>query len=1330
MNLQRFICLVLLLSLSHHLISQTSEIPYIHFTHIENPTKSASIQINEIYRDSKGFMWFGTQSGLFRYNGYSFTEYADNLHDTASLINSFILSMKESPQGELLVGTMGGLSIYSYESDNFINFTHNPEDLSGIPANNINDIIVDSHNQIWLATENGLCRYISTNRNFIRYYPKVNSKLHKGGNALVCGVEGKKENLWIGTWGGGLLQFNRNTELFTRHLHEPGNNNSPSDNIIQSIALSDENILWLGCQNTGLSSLNLNNWTFTHYKPEKANVHGISENGVIEAYIDRKNQLWVSIRGDLGLYDRNKNRFIHYKHNPLDPESLSFGTISDIYDDIKGNLWVGSSIIDMHSPFKDKFTKFYHPPENDNFQDYSKVITADSQNDIWIGTFGNGVKIYKNNNFNSFRRIETNKTKEKSIINNRISALLEDRKGNMWVGTVKGLSLFNAKTHAFIEHFEKNDELFHPNIYHLFQDSRGIIWICTQEGINTFNPENKNLETIEYKIDGYNFKVSSILEENDSIFWIGTWNGLVRHNYSTGEFSFYYRDKGKKGSLSNDRINHIFRDSENKIWFATKTGLSLYVHESDSFIVYGKRNGFEDINIHHIFEDGNKCLWLLASSTLIKFNPKTNEVRNYSAENGARFNSNAFKYQKSGEFFIGGTHSGFYIFHPDSIKDNPFIPSVYIINFEIFNKPVDIGEESPLGEHISVTDTIILSYKQSVFSFEFAALNYVLPGQNQYAYKMEGFNEDWNFTNADIRLATYTNLDPGEYTFHVKASNNDGIWNKDGRSLKVIITPPWWQTWWFRISLITFIVGSALGFYFWRVNALKARQRELENKVAERTAELKEANVVLEEKQEEILQQNDEIVSVNEQLKSRNEEILTINTQIESQKQEIETAYKNTKILSDFGQKLTSTLDFDKINDMIYNYVSSLMDTSAFGIGIYNPKRKIIDFPYFMENGKPIPYFYKDVNNDKSLSAKCFNNKEEIVLNELREDYKNYLSVLPEVNEMRVPESVMHLPLIVEDRAIGVITVNSYQKNAYSEQDRMNLRTLAAYISIALENSRSYRTVRSQNEQINGSIRYAKTIQQAVLPAKAHLDKYHDNAIVFRPKDIVSGDFYWFTTINYGRASLLAVVDCTGHGVPGAFMSLIGNMALNDIINMKHIYEPSQILEELDQLIIKMLRQEKTDNHDGMDIALIKIEQDVNENSNQLSSEKPKTNIFFSGAKRPLYWYKAAEQTIEVVNGTRRSIGGVLTSANKKQSFQTVKLEVRPGDCLYLSSDGLADQCNSRKKKFSGKRLLKILGGNATLPMNQQKDILEKHLDEFQGDFPQRDDITLWGLKF
>ncbi|MBD0404207.1 tetratricopeptide repeat protein [Flammeovirga sp. EKP202] len=539
-------------------------------------------------------------------------------------------------------------------------------------------------------------------------------------------------------------------------------------------------------------------------------------------------------------------------------------------------------------------------------------------------------------------------------------------------------------------------------------------------------------------------------------------------------------------------------------------------------------------------------------------------------------------------------------------------------------------------------------------------------------------------------------------------------------------------------------------------NEIRTRQREQELELLERDKELQESKI----KEAETMRKVYIIMMVllfvvigvivtgyiqnrskNKKLANKNDEILGQKMEIEKQrdalesaKTQIEKAYDNIQVLSEFGQKITAILDLESINWTAYAYVNTLMDAAVFGIGIYREKYDKIEYINFLENGLSLPLFSYDMDKKNSLSVLCYKSSEEIVINDYDNEVENFLRETPDFKTSEVPKSLVYLPLITE-KSLGVLTVQSYDRNAYSRNELNILRTLASYVAIALTNANAYQEIENQNKHITDSIRYAQTIQRAILPSNAKMQTgLLENFIFFKPKDIVSGDFYWFSKIDERKENLasvnfskndvaerifVAALDCTGHGVPGGFMSMIGNTLLNEIINQKQVYDPAKILDMLNEGVIDALHQENKSNDDGMDVCLCMIER-------TLTGED---RIVFSGAKRPLYIMEPGSTEMLEYKGDNKSIGGVHKRKSSKISFSNTVIDVVKGSSIYLTTDGLQDQNNKHGKKFGKIKLIEMLQQNADKPMLEQKSALEKALDEHMGVIPQRDDITILGLR-
>ncbi|MCU0448708.1 MAG: SpoIIE family protein phosphatase [Bernardetiaceae bacterium] len=461
--------------------------------------------------------------------------------------------------------------------------------------------------------------------------------------------------------------------------------------------------------------------------------------------------------------------------------------------------------------------------------------------------------------------------------------------------------------------------------------------------------------------------------------------------------------------------------------------------------------------------------------------------------------------------------------------------------------------------------------------------------------------------------------------------------------------------------------------------------------------------------------------------------------EIERQHKDLQQAYNQIKIISNTGQKITATLDFRNLVATVNQNLMNLIDSTVFGVGVVNEADQKIEFLDFIENGQKQTYHSEQMDDKRRFSVWSIKNQKEVIINDLATEWKKYLSVPNYTVPAEMPQSLIYLPLLREQRAIGVVTVQSNRKHAYSEMDVKILQALASYIAIALDNSNAYEIIKRRNKDITDSIRYAQTIQDAILPAPRLMQEIlGENFVIFRPRDLVSGDFYWLNRVTpmspmyneeaalasaqAGERVYFALVDCTGHGVPGGFMSLVANHLLSEIVEIKRIQDPAQILEMLDLRVREALKQYEKVNDDGMDIALCQMARLMDDQGRPTGQ----TRIVFAGARRSLYYYQRSQTKLEVLKGDRASVGGL---QRKTVAFTNHEITLQAGDTFYVLSDGMADQNNAERQKFSTRRLRDLLEANAELSLAKQKELLDTALDQHLQGTQQRDDITIIGVK-
>lgn len=776
--------------------------------------------ITSILQDREGFIWFGTYGGgINRYDGYNFKAYHSVTNREGAFIYSFIKTIYEDRNGIIWIGTIKeGLSRFDKNTEKFINYSHNPQDSGSISGNSVNAIYMDAEGNLWIGCElHGLNRFDEKSNRFIHYRYNVNDTTGLKGNSVTAICEDISGNLWIGT-DKGLNRLDKIKEVFEHYINNSGDAYDLDDiNNITQCYSDKENGLWIGTVKGFYKFIYVSDNDYNFQTYNFGNGSGIH---VTSIHSDRNGFLWIGTnRSGLYIFNPVTEEINNYRSNPDVPNSLPNNRMSSnkIVEDRSGNFWLGTNFAASKCSMHNKKFRFYR--YNESIAGWT--IFEDKKSNVWITGKDNFHIRDKNGDFKIIsyeppvKPYETKNWGYKGIC---------DKSGVIWLGYQNVLCKYNSETGEMYHFytFPDSDNLQKPVIKILFEDSDSLLWIGTTEGVWVFNKERTNSK--KYFHNKYDpFSINSdethcfIYEDRNKGIWISLFNmGADRFDKKTGRFEHYQHNPSDLNSIGSNFVCSLFDDGNGSIWFAACAGLDKLDMKTKTFTHFTEKDGLADNYTYSILPDDSGNIWVSTNSGISKFNPVTKTFRNHNKKDGLEndeFTDIAYR-TRNGELFFSGM-KGIESFFPDSITENTHIPPVYITSFKIFDN------EAELEMPITKTEEIRLSHNENFFSFEFAALDFTNPEKNKYAYKLEGVDKEWRHSGKS-RTAKYTNIEHGEYVFRVKGSNDEGIWNEKGASVKIIITPPFWATWWFRAIYISLFLGM-LGF-LWHTKHLKVKK--------------------------------------------------------------------------------------------------------------------------------------------------------------------------------------------------------------------------------------------------------------------------------------------------------------------------------------------------------------------------------------------------------------------------------------------------------------------------------------------------------------------------
>ncbi|WP_428235913.1 sensor histidine kinase [Gracilimonas sp.] len=1031
-----------------------SEAPSLRFEHTGLSDGMNQASANTIMQDSKGFLWIATQGGLHRYDGYEFKVYKQTPFDTTSLSENWVWGMDESANGDIWVTTEGGgLNKLNQATGKFTKYVHDPNDSTSISSDRAFMPFEDSRGNLWVGTfGSGLNRMPpGQDGKFIRYEHDHDDPTTITSHAVYWMKEDSEGFLWAGG-NNGISRINLDTYEITRFLFDIDGREfygAPQNVLDQYLSPDIPGALWLATGN-GLVFLDSKTGDFERYLIEPNDGENVNPLNFLHQVVpdpENPNVLWVAGPGTgVARFDIVDREFTSYRNNQRDPNSLSDNFATSMYADRSGTIWVGTATrgLSAFNPGAVNFTHLKNNPDDDQTISPGIVwgVFEDSEGTLWVGTdIGSAGDILTEFDINTGQvsHYTSNPDDTTSLIFGSIRVFHEDANGRFWIGTSGGLSLFDrtTKKSTYFRHPRIDGNQGRNSLFAIVPTAtdEDVFWVGSIGGLDRFNSITGEYEHIplpqeELKTD-FGPPVLSLHIAEDSMLWAGTTLGLLQitpDGIATVASTYKPTDST---TINNNQIQSItqLKNDSGVLWLATSNGgLNRFDIQTGKATHFTEEQGLSNNSLYGLLVDNNNTLWMSSNKGISNFDPATETFRNYGLDDGLM----ALEYSQNGYFkgnngvMYFGSGEGVTAFVPEQLHVNEIPPQVVLSDFKVFNKPVVPGPDSPLKDALSNTQKITLPYHQNEVTFDYVALHYANPKMNTYSYQLEGFDPDW-IDAGNKRSATYTNLPEGEFTFKVKAANADGVWNHEGASIGLTILPPWYRTWWaYSLGL------GMLGFMVFGVD--RFQRSRISKKEQERQA-LREAE---------------------------------LRAEAENKRR------SDTEQLSQIGRAITSTLSVNKIIDTVYENVNALMDASIFGVGIYNEERNRLEFPATKEKGKMLSPFVNNLDEEDRLAVFCFKNKEEIIVGDYANEHTKYVKTYQAPIEGEESKSILYLPLVQQDRVIGVITTQSFKKDAYTAYHVNLLRNLATYAAIALDNASAYR-------KLNATLSELKDMQQQLI---------------------------------------------------------------------------------------------------------------------------------------------------------------------------------------------------------------------------------------------------------
>ncbi len=786
----------------------------------------SQVTIYSINQDKLGFIWIVTQDGLNRFDGYDFTVYKHKPNDSTSIPINFCSGVLNDSQNRLWFTSGNEFLRYNFDKNNFIQYPNN------IGIRGFGQIVEDNSGFFWSATNLGIASFNPLTGKFKAYPDTSSKKDFNNNNVIECLTFDNENTIYYGDHNGNLKSLN----LITKHMKVLKNFSSRNIRIISDVVYKDS-ILWLGTFHSGIISYDLTNRQTNHYNISKGN---LVNNTINKLYIDKKGNLYSATNGYFCKYDSANDKFESIRIEIPDKKVPPDYNVSEIFQDRDGNFWLGLDPVGLVKISKKK--NLFHTISNDPSSNPilpSNVVMSmlqDRKKNLWFGTWGGGLVMFSKKQ-NKSTIFKNNPNNNNSLTSNNVSTLCEDSEGNIWAGSLyNGLSKFIPDKNRFIQYPSyKSKETSYPQkfIINIVKDDDQNIWIGNVgDGLYEYDFAAKSFSYVSLKIKNKVFKqrlhISTMCKDTVNNIWIGTKaNGICKFDPKSRSFTFFDNKKDSSQALYYGEIRNIYQDSRNRLWAASSEDLYQYSYKKNLFIKYKQAKEICSHVVNAMLDDDKGNLWISTNDGIYNIEFKRNLIKRYNENDGLLSNeyvNNSALKSEDGILYFAGLN-GITYFNPDRLSDKVNAPRVYITGLSVLNHKVKPSADSPMKKYIISAKKIILKHTDYFFQLEFTAIDYDNNKDLKYAYKMDGFNKDWIITNSTRRFATFTNLDAGSYTFRVTTIQNGKPSIANEAAISVVISPAFWQTWWFYSIIILIVIFILYSFYRFRINRLLELER-------------------------------------------------------------------------------------------------------------------------------------------------------------------------------------------------------------------------------------------------------------------------------------------------------------------------------------------------------------------------------------------------------------------------------------------------------------------------------------------------------------------------